>query len=115
MQNGQDDGREYPVGRTQLEKLLRTVNAVLNASRLVNGRVKNGEVLQGDKWVPQYEKGKVIADPTLAKELLPTAEGFFFGSTDYDKWYVEDLKLTKSILEEALAKPELDYYYSSWW
>ena len=29
---------------------------------------------------------QVLADRSKAKELLPTASGFFFGSTDYDEW-----------------------------
>jgi hypothetical protein len=28
----------------------------------------------------------------LAKESLPTTDGFFFGSTDYDEYYLEDVK-----------------------
>lgn len=28
----------------------------------------------------------------IGPELLPTQEGFFFGSTDYDKWYLDDVK-----------------------
>ena len=32
----------------------------------------------------------ILADHTLAAELLPTASGFFFGSTDYDDYYYEE-------------------------
>ena len=35
---------------------------------------------------------KVLADHSLAEELLPTQSGFFFGSTDYDDWYFHDVK-----------------------
>ena len=28
----------------------------------------------------------------IGPELLPTQSGFFFGSTDYDKWYLDDVK-----------------------
>ena len=31
-------------------------------------------------------------DEDYAKENLPTTGGFFFGSTEYDKWYWEDVK-----------------------
>lgn len=27
-----------------------------------------------------------------AQEIMPTERGFFFGSTEYDEWYVHDLK-----------------------
>jgi hypothetical protein len=53
-------------------------------------------------------------DPAL---LLPQG-GFFFGSTDIDEWYWNDIKSTISQLERILALPEFDnlsfYYNSSW-
>ena len=36
--------------------------------------------------------GKVLENPALASSLLPTKEGFFFGNTDYDEWYIQDVK-----------------------
>lgn len=59
----------------------------------------------------------VLKKHKLASSVLPITDGFFFGSTDYDKYYFEDLRDTKAILEEAL-KPEnqgSDYYYHSSW
>ena len=35
---------------------------------------------------------KVLKNHHLAHSLLPTQSGFFFGSTDYDKWYFHDVK-----------------------
>ena len=65
-------------------------------------------------WVNQ-----VLVDPEkLGPELLPTASGFFFGGTDYDEWYVQDLEETKQILERVLSDKILEdydiYYQSSW-
>src|SRR5680860_607615 len=57
----------------------------------------------------------VLAHPDMAAHLLPTQEGFFFGSTEYDEGYVEDLQETKTILVEALADDEADFEYSSSW
>ncbi len=57
---------------------------------------------------------QVMADHSKAAELLPTTSGFFFGSTEYDDWYFKDLKLTKEILEKALATPGDYSYHSSW-
>lgn len=58
----------------------------------------------------------VINDPTQAQNLLPPQDGFFFGSTNTDEFYMQDLQDTKKILEEAL---KLDdswhlYYQASW-
>ena len=35
---------------------------------------------------------RVLKDHSNAYGLLPTQSGFFFGSTDYDKWYFSDVK-----------------------
>ena len=35
---------------------------------------------------------RVLRNHGLAHQLLPTQEGFFFGSTDYDEWYFRDVK-----------------------
>mgnify|MGYP003350198378 CR=1 FL=1 len=59
---------------------------------------------------------EVLADPETAKEELPTTSGFFFGSTDYDEWYFEDLKKTITIIDHALALPEdWEFEYRSSW
>jgi len=57
----------------------------------------------------------VQAHPELAPRLLPTQEGFFFGSTEYDEGYFEDLALTKEILDQALANADAEFEYTSSW
>ena len=62
----------------------------------------------------------IINEPELANDLLPTQEGFFFGSQEYDEWYFKDLKETLVILEEEVKEIEkgkmiYDYYYQSSW
>jgi hypothetical protein len=59
---------------------------------------------------------KVLADTTLADELLPTSSGFFFGSTDYSEWYIEGLTYTADTIDRLLTMPhEWDFEYSSSW
>lgn len=41
---------------------------------------------------------KVLADHSLAKELLPTEDGFFFGSTEYDEYYFDNIEYTIDII-----------------
>jgi hypothetical protein len=59
----------------------------------------------------------VLNDHSKAPDLLPASSGFFFGTTEYDEYYFEDLKATVLIIDEAL-KPEnneLDFEYQSSW
>ena len=59
---------------------------------------------------------QVLADKQKAPELLPTASGFFFGSTDYDQYYFEDLESTLEIIDRCLALPtSWDFEYRSSW
>lgn len=96
-QDGEDDCREAWVSHEQLQELLDICKTILNA--------------------PESQRNR------LAEELLPTQRGFFFGSTEYDEWYYEDLKYTVKTLEPLLeelrqAKEQgftvTMYYHSSW-
>ena len=57
-------------------------------------------------------------NPEIAAALLPTCDGFFFGSTEYDQWYMDDINQTIEILTEVLENTNFDIdmivYGSSW-
>jgi hypothetical protein len=64
---------------------------------------------------------RVLANHELAAELLPAQCGFFFGSTDYDEYYYDDLTHTVEIIESLLSERNESgyingdiYYHSSW-
>lgn len=60
----------------------------------------------------------VLEDRTRAPKLLPTQSGFFFGSTDYDEGYFQDVEDTLRSITRVLAEFEPDEwdfeYHSSW-
>lgn len=61
---------------------------------------------------------QVRENHNLASELLPTQEGFFFGSTEYDDWYWEDLEYTENLLENVIKFCKETYaeiYYEASW
>ena len=59
---------------------------------------------------------KIKEDNSLAETLLPTQSGFFFGGTEYDEWYFNDIDSTINILEECLSDEDADdfEYRASW-
>ena len=71
----------------------------------------------------QVEPPKHIQE--YAEELLPTCDGFFFGSTDYDRWYFNDVKYVLKTVKEVLQEVEDSYevedaddyqlFYRAWW
>ena len=89
VQDGVDDCGIYVVSEEQLTELYDTAKRVLETK-----------------------------DPSVARELLPTTSGFFFGSTEYDQWYYEKVKETVEQLEKCLKEiyfeNEIVYYTSSW-
>lgn len=95
VQNHVDDCGEYRVERSQLVKLRDACKTVLGA------------------WSADREN--------VAEEvgLIPTT-GFFFGNTEMDEWYLNDLSRTAQEISKALdAIPEDEWsyvfqYQSSW-
>ena len=84
--------------------------------------VQRGEDNCGEYYVDSSDLRKLLelckqvqADNSLAESLLPSASGFFFGGTEYDEWYFNDIANTIQILEEALEDERGEYYYSSSW
>jgi len=59
----------------------------------------------------------VLMHKEEAKTLLPTQEGFFFGSYEYDEYYWHDIQDTIDQLEKVLTEyPETwDFKYQSSW
>lgn len=64
---------------------------------------------------------RVLLESSISKSaperLLPTQSGFFFGSTDYDEHYFNDVQETASTLETILVNIDEDtvfVYQSSW-
>ena len=61
---------------------------------------------------------QVLANNALAETLLPTQQGFFFGSDEYDEMYFLDLQDTVLLVEPVLQDREWldwDFYYQSSW
>lgn len=122
-QDGNDDCKEYWVSREQLQELYDACVLVRDNSKLVEGKVNNGYKFdsEGNK-TPIVEDGKLIEDNSVAETLLPTTSGFFFGSTDYDEYYYEDIEHTIDVLGKELAIDygngsfsEPEYYYRASW
>lgn len=118
VQNGVDDCSSYIVSIEQIEELLDICKQVNDSIILIDGEVRNGQVFKDGVMVDNIEPGKQIVNTTVAEELLPTCSGFFFGSTDYDQWYAQDIRETIDILERVLEEVDFENYvvlYSASW
>ena len=98
VQDGRDDCDEYLVTNEHLEALRETCRIALGCFSA------GGNLLSRKR--------------DFLKSILPVQEGFFFGNTDYDLTYFEDVKKTIEIIDSAMKqvdwKEETVYYYASW-
>ena len=116
VQGGEDECNPFPASRGKLQELAKACSFVLGRSELEDGRIHIGTRATAAGVEEMYEDGKVVVEPAVAQEILPTASGFFFGGTEYDEWYVQDLEGTVLQIERALKMPDIwtFVYQSSW-
>ena len=119
IQDGIDDCNYHrEVTEEDLTELLNVCQKVLDSCKMVTGQICNGYKYENGVRTPMMEVGKYVENPSVAKELLPSTSGFFFGGTSYDEYYVEDIKNTIDIITKVLETTDFDkqmiYYVSSW-
>lgn len=119
IQDGEDDCNDYYVSTEQLKELRSLCLRVLAETETMDGLIWNGQTYTKETgWVDNWQEGKTLTVEAtkIAEELLPATSGFFFGSTQYDEWYLDDLKRTVEIIDKI--EPHFDkydfYYRSSW-
>lgn len=123
VQGGVDNCGEYYVSSDDLKELLFKCEKVKEKAILTDGKIQNGSTFKDGKWEPIIEDGKFIENVEDIEEILPTQSGCFFGSTDYDEYYMEDIEYTIEKLREILQEEEeyndngiySDFYYTSSW
>lgn len=105
VQEGEDDCNDYYVSRENLHRLKKACVETL-------AYLDTLEKVTSDKH-PEYYYFKAVCQDGVK---LPTQPGFFFGSTDYDKWYYQDCLDTIEIIDKCLTLPDRYNfsYHSSW-
>ena len=119
VQSGEDDCKIHgDVSKEYLLTLKDICSDILTQSVLVNGKIKNGFTIKNGDKVYFYEDGNFILNPDVAESMLPSQDGFFFGSIEYDQYYIEDIKSTFDIISKVLATTDFGkqqiFYRSSW-
>lgn len=116
VQGGTDNCAEYYVSKDRIKELVSLCKQILDTVETVDDKVRNGMVMSKTGFEPILEDGKVIAQQEIAANILPTQSGFFFGSTDYDQYYLADLQDTVDQLQPLIDAEYAGtlYYQSSW-
>lgn len=118
-QDGKDECQETYISAEQLRELVDQCKRVLDVVETVDGDVGDGTTYYPDGRVVHHTRpGKIVAQRGVAAAVLPTQEGFFFGPTDYDDGYLQDLQDTvtqlEPLLDEKMHKEFTFYYRASW-
>jgi hypothetical protein len=98
-QDGIDECQYSMVSKEALEDLLERCKRAMKLKKvyLNDGIIKDGEGLE---------------------TFLPTSSGFFFGGTEFNEWYFEDVAETKKLITKVLKDTDFDtqiiLYRASW-
>lgn len=108
-----------PIPMGKIEELISLCQQVIDQSEMHDGEIVTGTTHgPGSAVTVNTVDGQVLSESSaaMAKEILPTTSGFFFGSTEYDQYYISDLKRTVEILTKLRGLPEgcTIRYQSSW-
>jgi len=119
VQEGRDECQKSEVDRDQLRELVNDCRAVLDSVETIEGDIDTGRTYYPDGRVEQHTKrGEVVAQVGIAAAKMPTQAGFFFGSTDYDEYYLQDLRDTVEQIETILSDARFEgwtfSYHASW-
>jgi hypothetical protein len=125
VQEGVDDCKDYYVSLENLKELLDLCLEVKEKAIIKEGKIQNGYHIgeDGEKIYNMID-GRFIENVEEIANILPTTDGFFFGSTEYDEYYMQDIdytiELIQGLLKEEEENEKLGFYspeflYSSSW
>jgi hypothetical protein len=112
--DGEDNCQEIYIGE-KLPELLETLHKVKEVYE--NSPKKKVQVESGwSNGEKSFVEVEVPEDTDTLDELFPTSSGFFFGGTEYDEYYIEQVNETIELIEGLLKEDENgDYYYQASW
>jgi len=119
VQDGNDDCGKYDVSEEKIDELIDSCQTLLSEVETAPSDL----CYAGESWDSEdghknlTREGEVITNPEVAANILPTTEGFFFGCTDYDDYYLESVKDTLRIATRAKHLINMGFeidYQASW-
>jgi hypothetical protein len=99
------DGLDIPIDKEWCEELLEKCNKVVDKYNELKASYTPDTNDDNTNLFESKEANDLFT--YFASETLPTMAGFFYGSTDYDKWYLDDVKDVIEHLKNNII-PEFD-------
>jgi len=120
--NGIDNQKQHAISYDMLEDLLMDCirvkdSLIAGGTYLKDTVIERSYNVDKSKWEDKVEPRPHFKNTTVAKQILPPTEGFFFGSDDIDEWYLKDIEETIETLSTVLSTKEKGerFYYYAWW
>jgi hypothetical protein len=118
VQEGNDDCNHYYLQQVKLQELLellKKVKSILDITSITKKKVVVGQSFENGIQKDEIQEINIYESKEIEK-LLPPTEGFFFGSTDINDWFKQDVEETIKVLEDELKEESFEsyYYHSSW-
>lgn len=115
------NGKPINIDLTKVNEIIESVGYWRKANQIHNWFVTNVQEDNDDceEYYVEFKKLLELKElclevlKTKKSDALPTVSGFFFGSTDIDEYYYQDLEDTVKILESLDENGE--YYYRASW
>lgn len=128
------EGVELPIQFNRISEISERVGYWRKAKQIHNWFVENVQGGEDDckehevsyKQLAQllHDCNEVLSNPQKAEKILPVRRGCFFGSYEYDEYFLNDLRDTVEIITPLLNEakeyngekylPETIIYQSSW-
>ena len=114
---GYEDNCEYlAIDEYQMKELVEVAKELLKEHHAINSFILSYkemlEVYKDDKEKTKEIQEKIDAlwanFSEIASKKLPTTSGFFFGCTEYNEWYVNDLTEIVNVFEKILDNTDFD-------
>ncbi len=99
------DGLDVPIGKEWCKELLEKCNKVLDKYNKLSTSYTPDTNGDNANLFESQEANDLFAK--FAADVLPTMAGFFYGSTDYDEWYLADVNDVIEHLKNDIL-PEFD-------
>lgn len=130
IDGGVEDCVRHLVSKEDLEELRDLCKTILDKTEVVGtGNYRTSKVIAERRLVNEKVEVKMLVSQIDLASALPTTDGFFFGSTDYDERYLEEVAYTYDRLEALLGAdtaekdndcPTIDFdkeqvVFYAWW
>lgn len=124
--DGVDECQEITVTREQLAQLRTDCNNELanrdnavptdESARVIVNPPNSGQELMDFIMENMKEQENLIGTTMTSGDPLAPTAGFFFGSTEKDEWYYQELLNTIDVLDSALGLPNAtEFVYQASW